>query len=387
MEGVSRMAKPSVVVVGAGVFGAWSALRLARAGWRVTLVDAYGPANGRASSSDHSRVIRAGYGADAIYTAWATASLAEWHWLAKRAGEALVVECGALFLGEPGSAYLADTARTLGEAGVTHERMSATAVASRYPSIGVIGLGDAVFETRGGVLRARRAVAAAVAAAVGFGATYRPGRVAPLDESATAPALRLDDGAPLEADHYVFACGPWLPALFPQALGGRIRPTRQEILYFGVPAGDTRFSAARLPVWIDFAAGLYGVPDLDAYGFKVGIDRHGPPIDPDTADRLVGADAVPMVRDFFARRFPALLRAPLVDARVCQYENTSSGDFVIDRHPQWAHVWMAGGGSGHGFKHGPAVAAHVSDLVNGRAEVQPRFALAAKTSAAARTVY
>lgn len=381
------MGKPSVVVVGAGVFGAWSALRLARAGWRVTLVEAYGPANGRASSSDHSRVIRAGYGADALYTRWATESLAGWHWLARRAGAPLVVECGALFLGEPGSAHLADTARTLCAAGVTHERLDAAAVASRYPQIGVIGLGDAVFETRGGVLRARRAVAAAVATAVGYGAVYRPGRVIPLDEATAAPRLRLQDGASLDADHFVFACGPWLPAMFPQAVGPRIRPTRQEVLHFGVPAGDRRFGVELLPAWIDFAAGLYGVPDLDAHGFKVGIDRHGAAIDPDTADRVAGEDAVAMARAFFARRFPALMRAPLVDARVCQYENTSSGDFICDRHPQWHNVWIAGGGSGHGFKHGPAVGKHVADLVTGRAGVEPRLALASKSVTAARSVY
>lgn len=379
--------KRSVAVVGAGVFGAWTALRLARDGWHVTLVDAYGPANGRASSSDHSRVVRAGYGALDIYTRWATEALTDWQWLAKKAGQVLVEECGALFLGETGSPYLAETAATLTTCGVTHERLDASAVASRYPQIGVIGLGDAIYEARGGVLRARRAVAAAVAVARSYGVDYRQARVVPPDESASAPLVRLAGGETLAADAYVFACGPWLPTLFPHAVGARIRPTRQEVLHFGVPAGDARFGIDRLPVWIDFAAGVYGIPDLDAHGFKVGIDRHGPAIDPDTADRVVSAEAIATARAFFARRFPALQHAPLVDGRVCQYENTSSGDFIIDRHPQWANVWIAGGGSGHGFKHGPAVGKHVTDLLDGRAEVEPRFALAGKSVEAARAVY
>ncbi len=377
----------SVVVVGAGVFGAWTALRLGREGWRVTLVEAYGPANGRASSSDASRVIRAGYGAIDIYTRWATEALADWRWLATRTGQALVEECGALFLGDSGSTYLADTAATLTACGVTHERMDAAAVASRYPQLGVIGLGEAVYEARGGVIRARRAVAATVAAAQASGATYRQARVQVLDESAALPVVTLDDGEVLDADHFVFACGPWLPRLFPQAVGARIRPTRQEVLYFGVPAGDSRFGIDRLPVWIDFNAGVYGVPDLDARGVKVGIDRHGPAIDPDTADRVVGEDALALVRQFFTRRFPALVDAPLVDAHVCQYENTSTGDFLIDRHPQWANVWIVGGGSGHGFKHGPAVARHVTELVGGRTAVEPRFALAGRSVESARGVY
>ncbi len=381
------MTKRSAVVVGAGVFGAWSALRLARDGWRVTLVDAYGPANGRASSSDHSRVIRAGYGADTIYTQWATEALTDWQWLSKKSGETLVEECGALFLGESDSAHLAATAATLTTCGVTHERLDAAAVASRYPQLGVIGLGDAIYEARGGVIRARRAVAAAVATARAYGVIYRQARVLPPDESASVPVVHLADGARLEAEQIVFACGPWLPALLPDAVGGRIRPTRQEVLYFGVPAGDVRFAVDRLPVWIDFAAGVYGIPDLDTHGFKIGLDRHGPAIDPDTADRVVGEDAIATARAFLARRFPALMDAPLVDAHVCQYENTTSGDFIIDRHPCWTNVWVVGGGSGHGFKHGPAVGKHVTDLLGGRAAVDPRFALAGKSTEAARAVY
>lgn len=381
------MGKRTAIVVGAGVFGAWSALRLARDGWQVTLVDAYGAANGRASSSDHSRVMRAGYGAAAEYTRWAVESLADWNWLAKKSGQPLVVESGALFLGTPAAAYLADTVATLTACGVTHERLDAATVASRFPQVGVIGLGDAVYEARGGVMRARQSVHAAVAVGRSYGVRYVQGQVAPIDESADAPVVRLTSGEALVADRFVFACGPWLSRLFPDAIGGRIRATRQEVLYFGVPAGDPRFSIDRLPVWIDFEAGYYGIPDLDACGFKVGVDRHGPAIDPDRDDRLVDATTVDRVRAFFARRFPALVDAPLVDAHVCQYENTTHGDFVIDRHPRWDSVWIAGGGSGHGFKHGPAVGKHVADLLAGRAEVQPRFALEGKSADAARAVY
>ena len=381
------MGRGSVVVVGAGAFGAWSALRLARDGWRVTLVDAYGPANGRASSSDHSRVIRAGYGALAIYTQWATDSLAGWHWLAKATGQHLVEECGVLFLGAHGSPHLDETAQVFRDLGVAHERLAAPEVAARYPQLGVIGLGEAVYEPRAGAIRARQAVAATVALARAGGVEYRQMRVAPLDETRTAPLLQAGSGERLDADHYVLAGGPWLPGLLPLAVGARIRATRQELLYFGVPAGDPRFGVEHLPVWIDFAAGVYGIPDLDAHGFKVGIDRHGPPIDPDTAERTIDDAAITLARDFLARRFPALAGAPLLDARVCQYENTSTGDFLIDAHPTWPNVWIVGGGSGHGFKHGPAVGAHVADLLAGRAAVAGRFSLAGKSSSAARAVF
>jgi glycine/D-amino acid oxidase-like deaminating enzyme len=153
-----------------------------------------------------------------------------------------------------------------------------------------------------------------------------------------------------------------------------------------VPQADTRFAAAHLPVWIDFAAGLYGIPDLDCAGFKVGIDRHGDGIDPDSADRLVDPAIVASTRAWLQTRFPAIGPAPLVDARVCQYENSSTGDFIIDQHPQWSNVWIVGGGSGHGFKHGPAVGRHLAARVAGASPID-RFTLAAKSTVAARAVY
>jgi glycine/D-amino acid oxidase-like deaminating enzyme len=261
-------------------------------------------------------------------------------------------------------------------------------LASRYPQIDSNGLGATLFEPQAGALRARAAVQALVALLTSrTPSQYRVARVAAFDETRPSPVVTLTSGESLVADTFVCACGPWLAALFPDAVGQRIRPTRQEILHFGVPPGDDRFSLARLPVWIDFDAGLYGIPDFDASGFKVGVDRHGPPIDPDRADRIVDRAIVDETRSWLARRFPALAAAPLVDSHVCQYENTHNGDFIIDRHPAWPNVWIVGGGSGHGFKHGPSVGRHVAALVAGEEDVQPRFALANRLTSAARTVY
>jgi sarcosine oxidase len=376
-----------VTVIGAGVFGAWCAKFLADRGHLVTIVDAYGPANARASSADHSRVIRAGYGAEDVYSRWATESLREWQWLSAATGQTLLARTGALFLGEPGNTYVSATHRTLTRLEISSELIEPADVARRFPQIATGGLGACVYEAQAGVIRARAAVQALVGHLMANQrVSYALSRVEAIDEN--AGRLRVcASGDELTADAFVFACGPWLPTMFPIAVGARVRATRQEVLYFGVPPGDMQFSAARLPVWIDFRAGLYGIPDLDAHGFKVGIDRHGPLVNPDTLERLVGAQVVRQTREWIAQRFPLLADAPLVDAHVCQYENTSSGDFILDRHPQWPSCWIVGGGSGHGFKHGPAVGRHVADLVDGNATVDARFALAGKATAAARAVY
>lgn len=377
-----------IIVVGAGVFGAWSAWFLSHSDHAVTLVDAYGPANARASSADHSRVIRCGYGADEIYSRWARASLDDWRWLSRESGRDLVVQSGALFMGAPGDTYVHDTHLTLSRLGIPSELLDAESVAARFPQIAAEGLGPSVFEHDAGVIRARAAVQTLVAFAQDRGGVRcHSGRVVSVDESQHDPRFVLTNGERLAADAFVFACGPWLGEMFASAVGRRIRPTRQEVLHFGAPSADGRYAIANLPVWIDFQAGVYGIPDLDARGFKVGIDRHGPSIDPDHDDRLVTPDLVNRTREWLGTRFPGLRHAPFVDGRVCQYENTSTGDFIIDRHPTWSNVWIVGGGSGHGFKHGPAVGRHVAALVHGETSVEPRFSLAGKATVAARAVY
>ena len=188
----------------------------------------------------------------------------------------------------------------------------------------------------------------------------------------------------------MFACGAWLPKLFPALLGGRIFPTRQEVFFFAPPPGDDRFSPAKLPGWADFNAGdiYYGFPDLEARGFKLAHDAHGPAIDPDSGDRIASAEGLADVRGYLARRFPALAERPLVESRVCQYENSANGDLLIDRHPALRNVWLVGAGSGHGFKHGPEVGRMAAELVLAdRAATEPRLSLATKTTQQQRSVH
>src|SRR5262249_34984224 len=256
---------------------------------------------------------------------------------------------------------------------VPHEILSPADLARRYPQMRVEGA-YAMLEPESGALLARRAVAAVVEDA---GVEY------------TVEAVRPPGDTTIRAESLVFACGAWVPKLFPDLLGNRIFPTRQEVFYFAPPAGDRRFTPPHFPAWLDFRdpRGPYGIPDLERRGFKLAFDRHGAPFDPDTGDRRISDAGVEEARGFLAERFPDLSDAPLAESRVCQYENTSSGDFLIDRHPDWPHVWLVGGGSGHGFKHGPAVGEYVAEQVLGKGDAEPRFGLASKSDIQRRTVY
>lgn len=374
-------------VIGAGVFGAWTAYQLCRAGLRVALLDAYGPGNNRSSSGDESRIIRMSYGVDELYTRWSWRALQLWKEFDERTGQPVFHPTGVLLLARPNDAYATASATVLEHAGLPYEHLQRAELARRYPQINFGPVTWALYEPQSGALLARRAVQLVAREAINSGVDYFPAAVLPPVGTGKLNAVKTHEGAPLSAGVFIFACGPWLPKLFPDLLGKRIHPTRQEVFYFGTPAGDRRFAAPQFPTWIDFGSEMYGFPDLDGRGFKLALDRHGPPCDPDTDERLLTPGVLQEVRGFLAERFPALKDAPLVESRVCQYENTSNGDFLIDRHPAFDNVWLVGGGSGHGFKHGPALGEYVTARVVEGGAVEPRFSLATKEQVRRRSVY
>jgi monomeric sarcosine oxidase len=378
------------VVVGAGAFGSWTAYHLARAGRHVAIVDSYGPGNSRASSGGETRVIRCAYGANDTYTRWAARSLEQWKALFGDAQPPNFYETGVLLLARATDRNAAASLQVLAAAGVPHERLDRADLKRRFPQFNFGQARWAIYEPASGAIMARRSVQRVVAAARAAGASYVAGRANRISEAASAgplTAVELADGRRLRAPAFVFACGPWLPKICPVALGRRIFPTRQEVFYVGPPPGDTRFAPPAMPVWIDFADEIYGLPDIEHKGVKLASDRHGAPFDPDTGERVVTAAGRQAMRNYVARRFPALARQPFVASEVCQYENTSNGDFLIDRHPTRRNVWLVGGGSGHGFKHGPMVGQYVADHLTSGADPEPLFAYATKATRQRRSVY
>ncbi len=376
-----------VVVIGAGVFGAWTALCLRRMGRRVALVDAYGPGNARASSGGESRLIRMGYGADELYTRWSARSLVLWKEFFARTNKPLFHQTGILWIANAQDEQAQASRETLERVGVRHEVLNRRELEARFPQIGFGQASWGIFEPESGVLLARRAVAAVAEAAIAEGVDYFQEIVSTRTKTGKIASVKTSSNQEIHAGEFVFACGPWLGKVFPDLLGGRIFVTRQEVYFFGVPAGDGRFAPPDMPGWLFQGDLTYGMPDLESRGFKIALDRHGPPFDPDTGARVPDPAGIAAMRAYLAERFPALAQAPLVEARVCQYENTSNGDFLVDRHPEHENVWLVGGGSGHGFKHGPAMGEHVAARLASTAPAEPRFSLATKATAQHRTVY
>jgi sarcosine oxidase len=372
-----------VAVIGSGVFGAWTAYCLAKSGASVALLESYGPANSRASSGGESRIIRMGYGADEIYTRWSLSALPRWKEIFAQSGRPeLFQPTGVLWIAHDKYPYALDTLTALQNYSIPHERLSLLGLRKHYPQIAFDDNAWGILETESGVLMARRAVQTVVAEGQKIGVQYRAASaLAPFGEGRVTSVMTTH-GENISAGAFVYACGPWLAKLFPHLLGPRIFISRQEIIFFGVPRGETLFQQQALPTWLYLKDEFYGMPDLENRGLKVADDHHGARVDPDTQSRVASVAAVESAREFVTRRFPALKHAPVVETRVCQYESTSNGDFLIDQHPDFSNVWLVGGGSGHGFKHGPSVGEYVAARVSGSTatenKIEPRFSLATK---------
>jgi sarcosine oxidase len=265
--------------------------------------------------------------------------------------------------------------------GLPLEQIDAVALRRRWPQMNFDGIEFGLFEPEFGALMARRAVEELVAHS---GAELAIGHAAPGDR----PNSLLVNGSDMYATAIVWACGPWLPKVFPDVLGQRIFVTRQEVAFIAPPDGDDSFEVGRLPGWADFNGGdlYYGFPNLEGRGFKIARDTHGVEFDPDTGDRRMSEEGMGLLRTFAERRFPALAGRPFTEFRVCQYENSSNGDFLIDRHPALANNFLLGGGSGHGFKHGPEVGRMMAELVVNGTAPDARFSLATKATVHNRTV-
>ena len=368
--------KPRVVVFGAGAFGGWTALALQRSGASVTLVDAWAPGHARASSGGETRIIRATYGTRAIYTKMALRALELWRVFDR--DRDLLRETGVLWMFGDDAGFGAASARVLADHGAPFTPLTHAEARRLYPQVRFDDAVSIFFEPRAGYLFARRACERVVEQFSAEGGVYRQAAaLAPIRANDTGlKQVAMRDGVTIEADVFVFACGPWLSELFPDIIGDRIVPTRQEVYYFGTPAGDRRFCDASLPVWIDIhSSQMYGIPSTIGTGFKVADDASGPRLDPTSNERVASADGVARAREFLGHRFPALADAPLVGSEVCQYESTPDSHLIIDRHPLASNLWILGGGSGHGFKMGPALGEMVAALIHGDAEPDPQFGL------------
>ncbi|HJS57690.1 MAG TPA: FAD-dependent oxidoreductase [Vicinamibacteria bacterium] len=365
---VSAQASPEVVVIGAGAFGGWTALSLRELGASVNLLDAYGPGNSRASSGGETRQIRAGYEDRELYTRWVLSAFERWRTREQEWGRKLLYETGRLLLAPEWTESLKVTKTVLDQSRVPNEVLSHDELVRRYPQMNPEGVGVALLEPTTGVLKAREGCIAVAEAFQKQGGRFRIAQARPGKRAGGRLVdVALSDGSSLSGSIFVFACGPWLAKVFPDLMKKKLFIPRRDVFFFGTPAGDDRFSYPNFPNYSEDASqGYYGFPSIDGRGFKVCPVGELTAFDPDTDERVVSPYQVKRARDYLALRFPALKDQPLVETRVCQLEMSVDEHFIIQKHPELDNAWIVGGGSGHGYKHGPIVGEYAAARVLGK---------------------
>lgn len=350
---------PDVIVVGAGAFGAWTAFYLRRMGFDTLLVDKYGPGNSKATSGGETRGVRTSYGnrETPLWCAWASEAIRRWkrydeEW-ADRIPAPLFYTTGDVILREEEANFITNNQAYFDEVGVAYELLDGDETSYRWPVINTENINHVLYERDAGVVRARRAIETVAGIFQDEGGRLE---IAEAKISGTTEGriydLELDDGSRLQAGRYVFALGPWMPLFFPEVLGEAIRIPMGHVFYYGTPAGDHRFTWPNVPSYN--VPGVTGWPALppDNRGFRVRTGGSQHP-DPDTSPRWVPLDKFERPRGVLRDYFPDMGEAPLVETRTCHYESSRTGNWIIDRHPDYTNAWFAGGGSAEAFKFGP----------------------------------
>jgi glycine/D-amino acid oxidase-like deaminating enzyme len=370
--------KEKIVVVGAGNFGGWSALHLLRKGFQVTLIDSWGPGNSRSSSGDETRVIRSTYGANELYFDLNVRALELWKDNQARFKKQLFYNSGVIwFCYEEKTPLVDDSIAFANKHNQAYEYLSKKELTAKYAHVNTDDLHHAYLDKFGGYLKARESCQAVFDAFIEEGGDYIQSYVTPDKiEGDRLTSISLSNGSQVTSDVFLFACGSWLGKMFPDVLGSVITCTRQEAYYFGVPPAHVK-AFDTMPVWIDVDGKdfYYGIPGNANRGFKLGVDERGESFDPSVGDHILNQQVLDKARKFIGHRFPALKNAPVLESRVCPYENSPDGNFVFDKHPHANNVLFLGGGSGHGFKHGPALGELVADVLAGERKSPDLFQL------------
>lgn len=370
-RGAARSA-PDVAVIGAGAFGGWTALYLREQGHAVALIDQYGPGNALASSGGESRQIRAGYGDREIYTRWVLQAFDRWEQRQKDWNRKLFFRTGGLTLASEWTDSLTHTRKAFDKYRVPYEVIGHDDLARRFPQISREGVEFGFYTPTTGVLKAREGCVAVAHAFSQKGGTYVTARATPgKRQGRRLETVSLSTGETLSAQTFVFALGPWLPKVFPEVLKNKLQSPRRVVFFVGTPPGDERFTYPNFPAWS--AGGAYGFPSVEGRGFKLAPRIDDVLVDPDLQERVLTAAEIQKGREFVARWFPALRNQPIVEGKICQYENSVDQHFIVDRHPEFDNVWLVGGGSGHGYKHGIVLGEYVAKRVTGH-DASPELA-------------
>ena len=369
-----------VAVVGSGIWGACSAYQLNKAGVDVELYDMWGAGNSRSGSGGASRIIRLAYGDDKIYTELTNKSFNFWEELSNNSERKLYDECGMLWLiSQEDNSYITKSKKHIESVGHNIEEISIKDAKERYPLINYDDINKVYYEKKAGALMASRCCKNVVRNFKKNGGKVFLGEVKIDEKNLDKENSIRFNGKKIDADKFIIACGPWNRKLFPEMLETTTYISRQEVYYFGVPNSKaSEFNLNKIPCWLDLNAdnpSYYGIPFHLNKGFKIAYDERSTTFDPDTSERIPFPELVERTKSYLYHRFPNLKNLPIAETRVCQYENSLDGNFIMNFHKKNKNVLVLSGSSGHGFKLGPGLGEMVRNILVYDNEIPKEFDL------------
>ena len=357
------------IVIGLGVVGSTATWLLARSGQKVLALEQFELDHQNGSSYGSSRIIRYAYDHPA-YIPLAHLSYPLWRELEAESGERLLRIVGGLDFGAADEDSLVATRETLADADMPFEWLTPQEVSTRFPQFRLDDHMMGLYQPDGGVLSASPCVTAAARMALQHGATLQTGaRVTAIEPLSDSVTVRTADES-FSAARLVVSAGSWSgPLLRSIGLDLPLQPTREQLFFFDTQ-DPAAFTPERMPYFREHGSRhalhsllhFYGIPNIDGCGFKASIHTNGEPTDPDNTLRTVDDSVCETLRAFFRRHIP-LADSPLKSGRVCLYTMTPDEHFILDRHPEHAHIAIGAGFSGHGFKFGVGSGQILADLV------------------------
>lgn len=355
--------------------GSSALYQLSRRGQRVLGLEAFERGHTLGSSHGESRIIRLAYYEHPNYVPLLRRAYELWSDAERESGKQLLRITGGLMIGPPEGELVSGARASAVQHCLQYEMLGSAELRRRFPAFAPAEHEVALYEPTGGYLRPERCIDAFLDLASQSGAQMR--HVEPVRAwvaSDAGVAVTTERGRYL-ADQLVVTCG----ARITNVLGRSVPPVRAERspLFWIEPTTPELFAPERCPIYI-WDSFFYGFPHVEWQGVKVARHHSGDLCDPDNVDRTVNAEDERRLRCAIGDRIPGL-SGPVVDSRICLYENSPDGHFMIDRVPEHPNVIYAGGFSGHGFKFASVVGEILADLVTrGRAMPEAEFLSAAR---------
>lgn len=353
-----------VLVLGGGVMGCAAAYQVAKDGRRVILLEQYAVGHAMGSSHGPSRIIRLGYHRP-DYVQLARGAYALWHALEAEAGERLLVKVGGLDFGAPDALLLREIRATYEALGIPFEALDRDEIARRFPQFRLPDATVGYYQPDYSLLAADRCVAVLAAQARRYGASIREHEAAREIEAQGSGVVVRTGQATYGADRLILCAGSWMPVWLRRlGLDVPLSVLKEQVAYFQ-PAEPALFMPGRFPLFIQRFAGTTslgsGFPIFGHAGVKMMLDRTGPAVESESAERGIDEPLLQRLRTYVRDILPSL-GDQIVEAVSCRYTMTPDEDFIIDRHPEHAQIVIASPCSGHGFKFASVIGHILADL-------------------------